>query len=39
MNEVEQKEMIDYITTYLDSLKASSEPDSIDDDVYQGDGA
>ncbi|HOD61780.1 MAG TPA: hypothetical protein PKG96_06720 [Bacilli bacterium] len=39
MNEVEQKEMVDYITAYLDSLKVSSEPDNIDDDAYQGDGA
>ena len=38
-NEVEQKEMVDYITAYLDSIKVSSEPDNIDDDTYQGDGA
>ena len=39
MNEVEQNEMVDYITAYLDSIKVSSEPDNIDDDAYQGDGA
>jgi A118 family predicted phage portal protein len=38
-NEVEQKEMVDYIKSYLDSLVSSSAPDSIDDDAYQGDGA
>ena len=39
MNEVEQKEMVDYIKSYLDSLVSSSAPDNIDDDAYQGDGA
>jgi len=39
MNETEQNEMVDYITAYLDSIKVSSEPDNIDDDAYQGDGA
>ena len=39
MNDIQQKEMIDYIKTYLDSLASSSTPDSIDDDIYQGDGA
>ena len=38
-NEVEQKEMVDYIKSYLDSLVSSSAPDNIDDDAYQGDGA